>query len=184
MVLTKEDKALIKEQYDLVWGEGTKMSSWAVGNTSGYIVMRDTIIVADKPSIQTRFCFGYGIYNDYDEVQARCTAARHDEGRFIQVNLSDCAARRNLERLDKYVPLLRGRLYRDQPDGCRLGYIEFVCPIDVNDSDRDCILTDDERARYREFLEAEVAKFEKRLHAYLKRYGLSKCDFWTYWQDE
>ena len=30
--------------------------------------MRDTIIVADKPSIQTRFCFGYGIYNDYDEV--------------------------------------------------------------------------------------------------------------------
>ena len=30
MVLTKEDKALIKEQYDLVWDEGTKMSSWAV----------------------------------------------------------------------------------------------------------------------------------------------------------
>ena len=32
-------------------------------------------------------------------------------------------------------------------------------------------------------LKSERAKFEKRLHAYLKRYGLSKIHFGTYWAD-
>ena len=36
----------------------------------------------------------------------------------------------------------------------------------------------------REAFETEIAKFEKRLDAYLKKYGTSKLRTWTYWQDE
>ena len=42
-------------------------------------------------------------------------------------------------------------------------------------------LTDEEREQLRTACEAEQAKFEKRLRTYLKRYGLSKCYFSTYW---
>ena len=33
------------------------------------------------------------------------------------------------------------------------------------------------------FLDTDIAEFEKRLRTYLKRYGLTKCRFSTYWAD-
>ena len=46
------------------------------------------------------------------------------------------------------------------------------------------ILTDEERAELiREYKKAMQAH-EKRVNAYLKRYGISKIKVWTYWIDE
>lgn len=41
-----------------------------------------------------------------------------------------------------------------------------------------------DRARLLEACKMQRAKLEKRLHAYLKRYGLSKIKKWTYWDNE
>lgn len=45
------------------------------------------------------------------------------------------------------------------------------------------MLDDDERAAVTGMLQDECDKFGKRLTSYLKRYGLSKCRFSTYWAD-
>ena len=55
-------------------------------------------------------------------------------------------------------------------------------------------LTETEKARYKPLKEHDrlalieeykkvLVDFEKRLQAYLKRYGLSKLNIWSYWQD-
>lgn len=42
-------------------------------------------------------------------------------------------------------------------------------------------LTPDEKEQYRKLLLLEKQKFEDRLNAYIKRYGVTKCRYWTYW---
>lgn len=44
-------------------------------------------------------------------------------------------------------------------------------------------MTESDAKKALAILKSERAKFEKRLHAYLKRYGLSKIRFGTYWAD-
>lgn len=46
------------------------------------------------------------------------------------------------------------------------------------------MMNDTDRARLLEACKMQRAKFEKRLQAYLKRYGLSKIKKWTYWDNE
>ena len=50
---------------------------------------------------------------------------------------------------------------------------------------RNCVhrMTESDAKKALAILKSERAKFEKRLHAYLKRYGLSKIRFGTYWAD-
>lgn len=42
-------------------------------------------------------------------------------------------------------------------------------------------LTPDEKEQYRKLLLLEKKKYEDRLNAYIKRYGVTKCRYWTYW---
>ena len=46
------------------------------------------------------------------------------------------------------------------------------------------MMNDTDRARLLEACKMQKSKFEKRLQAYLKRYGLSKIKKWTYWDNE
>jgi hypothetical protein len=75
----------------------------------------------------------------------------------------------------------------------KLGYANGVHAYrwyQVNDSEqdprtRDLIhrMSDNEIKQAIAILKEERAKFEKRLHTYLKRYGTSKLHTWTYWAD-
>jgi hypothetical protein len=75
----------------------------------------------------------------------------------------------------------------------KLGYANGVHAYrwyHVNDSEqdprtRDLIhrMSDNEIKQAIAILKEERAKFEKRLHTYLKRYGTSKLHTWTYWAD-
>jgi hypothetical protein len=50
-------------------------------------------------------------------------------------------------------------------------------------SDEWFMLNDSDLELVKKLVATESKRFEKRLHAYLKRYGLSKIKSWTYWLD-
>ena len=63
---------------------------------------------------------------------------------------------------------------------CCLHSLDRYCDI-PNETDRDITAEDFEAVR--KAYEATGNDFRKRLGTYLKRYGLSKVQSWTYWKD-
>lgn len=185
MKMTKEGKQKVREQYEKVWHGDAKIVDYCTKRTSGYIMLGDVMVTCDKPHIQTDFWFGEHTY-DYDEVCQTAHALSSDEQYFIDTNLKNTKAYRFIEALTEgkygYEPYLRDRKYSRQDDDCALGYIDWQRNWETNGLEVKK-LDDDERARLLEFCKDELAKFEKRLRTYLKRYGLSKCHYGVYWAD-
>lgn len=190
MKLTKDDKAMLAKQYRKVWGDDEKMVGHCVKSASGYIDFGRELLVMDKPHIKTDFWFGEHTW-DYDEVCDECEKARHDVERFKRENIAwNCTAQRHLDEIEdgRRKPYIFFKHYYSQPDDCPLCYVQWCSEFDSRDAydlknkpNRE--MTGEELARFKEFCEDEVAKFEKRLDSYLKRYGLSKCHFGVYWAD-
>ena len=69
--------------------------------------------------------------------------------------------------------------------GVRAGRLSHVIDDEQDPRTRDLIhrMSDNEIKQAIVILKEERAKFEKRLHTYLKRYGTSKLHTWTYWAD-
>lgn len=190
MKLSRDDKTMLAKQYGKVWGDDEKMVEHCVKSASGYIRFGRELLVMDKPHIKTEFCFGEHGY-DYDEVAEECDRARSDVERFKRENIAwNCKAQRHLDEMEdgRREPYIFLKHYYSQPDDCPLCYVQWCSEFDSRDaydlkSKPNRKMTDEEQSRFKEFCEDEVAKFEKRLDTYLKRYGLSKCHFWTYWAD-
>lgn len=125
-----------------------------------------------KPRIETHFCFGYGIGCTLKE--AMDAEANAGEDYFL---------RENLRGFDNEIEALEG-------DGVL--FIYNATNLALNRSWTDSLphygdpvmMNGTDRARLLEACKLQRAKFEKRLHAYLKRYGVSKIRKWTYWKDE
>ena len=182
MKMTKEAKRAVREQYEKVWHEDTKMVDFCTKKTSGYVMIDGTMVTFDKPHIKTDFWFGEHTY-DYDEGVEHADKCSESESYFLAENLSDldwrleCAEDRNIKMY------LSPRGYCHQDDDCILGYVEFCRYYESPRSKGAREMTPEERGAYAEFVKEEREKFEKRLNAYLKRYGLSKCHYGVYWAD-
>lgn len=182
MKMTKEDKKMLIAEYEKANGYLAKHAERYVGYISGFVFVEGCIVAASKPSIETTFWFPEHGY-DWDEVSATCKKASESEEYFISENLRNCDASKKLALLDdaQFVPILLRQIVRDQPADCRLATIYFKKPWEIDEDDYP--LPEAARSIYRDFLVAELDKFEKRLRTYLKRYGLTKCYFSTYWAD-
>lgn len=188
MKMTNEAKAKIRCEFEKAWNSDKLVDS-CVKNTSGFLDLGDIIITMDKPTIARRFYFAeYGSENRSKEAAAASESVEY----FIRENMRGCRAQLYLNRLNGKAghyrhPVVYYKKYYDQPDDCRLGYVTFVnCNGELQRGDVNAphrAMTSDEIERYREFLNAEVEKFQKRLQSYLKRYGLSKCEYSTFWAD-
>ena len=136
------------------------------------------IVGIEKTKIKTNFCFGYGfcgISSDEEENAAARMAVRaeQDKNYFIE---------KNIEPLDRQIKALQSDYnIALSYSGANVGsvvtmgkwdeYLEFC---------QGQPLTDEDRSAYIEALQEEKAAFMKRLQAYLKRFGLSKIESWTY----
>lgn len=157
------------------------------------------IICFEKPSIKTRFCFGYG-YNgrstDEEENAASDLSqdAKESIDRFISSNLEEID--RKISRLEEALKSIQRQVwimveYYGQPDNSRLvGYtVVNVCdspecsPEDYHNSKGLQKLGEEDIQIILGGLEEQKRLFLKRLNTYLKRYGLSKIDTWTYLRD-
>lgn len=191
MRMTKEAKQFLRKEYAKVWGNDyTRMIDHCVNSTSGFVQFPNGWIFAlDKPHIKTEFWFGEHGY-DYDEKVKLAHECSTSETYFMLENLERTDAFNLLQKLNNEVYNPRpvpyfAKMYSTGND--RFAYIQW-CDYNGNDRygnhhDDEDKVPEDMICVIKSFCENEQEKFEKRLRTYLKRYGLSKCRFDTYWAD-
>lgn len=186
-----------------VWINNPKMQEFARKNI-GYIVelSNGKIICLEKPQIEKDFCFGYGLYGlSDDEGMERASKlvdkAETDMKYFKDANL--CEINRRIERLQEILihsdiyEVWTKPVYYGQPDNSSLvGYriLEYSDSPDRNADEPNGKGPNGMERIYRADIECILdglvenkTLFEKRLNTYLKRYGLSKVNAWTYLRD-
>ena len=184
-LIKKHEKSL-----NQVWNGNQHMIDYCLKECSAYVPLENgNYITLDKPTIETRFCFGYSLSShdteDYDNASDLSMKARKDVDYFMSENLKDFDYR--IEQLkdksNKYGLILR---YSGQAKNDSLKSYTFIDDYRYPNryKDLDYIpLSDNDRKTIIKALEVEKEKFTKRLKTYLKRFGLSKIDTWTYWRD-
>ena len=177
-IMTEKEKEIIKKHYE--------NSYWL----DYYLKKFDSVVKIDdkyywgivKPSRETSFCFGHGycgISTDEDEKRASDMAmkARTDEQYFLNENMA------KMEDLKKLVEEAKTFCFKNDDgelfllDEMHLRKYPFVTPPIYRD------ITPEEKKTMLKMVEAATERFRKRLNVYLKRYGLSKINSWSYLSD-
>lgn len=208
-VVRAQYKAMYMAEMEKLWGGDAGMMKHVAGEFSGAVLLSGgRLLVFKKPRIQTDFCFGYGMGGtSYDEANEMARHAGESEDYFLAQNLADFDKEiEDLENLDGRHALLHRKCGWNQKSTLNLwDYIVSNEPLEwfkeSQAQDMDGLtryvnqyhagqfyydleeLCEDDRAAILAGLRVERAKFEKRLRAYLKRYGTSKLKTWSYWQD-
>ena len=176
--MTEKEKEIIKKHY-----ENSYWLDYYLKNLDSVVEIDDKYYWGiDKPSIETSFCFGYGycgISTDEDEKRASDMAmmAMTDEQYFLNENMA------KMEHLKKSVEKAKSFCFNG--DDGELFLIDEMYsqeyPFDTPPIYRD--ITPEEKKILLKMVEAATERFRKRLNVYLKRYGLSKINSWSYLSD-
>lgn len=182
-----------------VWPDSPDMQEFARKNCGNVVELENgNLIEIEKPRIKTRFCFGMGMYGTYteeefDRAETAAENARTKEEYFLEENLKHVT-----DKIDDLKAAQSGKMecytftnYYGQPETSKLKDYKVVRLADSPEYEpgRWTGMKDVQRIGYDDIqriidgLEIVTEKFEKRLHTYLKRYGLSKLDVWTYCRD-
>lgn len=188
-----EDNHVIEEakaEYVKVWGNDKRMVKYCQEKISNAVKLSDgRIVIIEKQKLKTAFCFGYFDYGkDYDDANEAADAARRDEEYFRE---------KNLEFLEEKISLLK-----DSETSCEAPYLSQKSYLDIGLINIHKVvslgcfdfneqrhghytkLSKDDRKLILSMYEGEKKKVNKRIDAYLKRYGLSKVRVHTYWENE
>lgn len=192
------DKALLDEylnEWRKVWEKEDMIEYHRKKVSSIHRLSNGGLIYFEKPSIETSFCFGYSdsAYNtdEYDNANRMAHHAATSEEYFLEQNLKGFdAVIKSLENTEEYTHICISReSYSSQKEPLNLWSYKVLKYWQYNDAVDRNYYTDlqeinaEDRAIILNALKTERAKFEKRLRAYLKRYGLSKVKSWSYWRD-
>lgn len=153
-------------------------SNYQVKNSIGAIKIDDKFILLEKPSIETRFCFhdeGVG-YEHYKEVHKNNDA------------FSEYFLYENRREYENYIDCLKSgkkvfisHTYAEGIPLCNFYTREYEWQSKYREWDTEA--TPEQVEDILNALEWALSLFEKRLQTYLKRYGVSKLNTWTYWAD-
>lgn len=198
-----DDKALLEEymaEIRKAYEGDTSMLDYHRKRFSGAVRLENGgIVVFEKPSIDTAFCFhdegpDYELYEDVTKTKD---------------TLRDYFLSRNLGPMTRETEALEKNCRSDEGDYqpgyyCKDWYLYRVSyssqkePLNVwkyvalshMDSEQHASwykdlqpMGDADRRAIAEGMRREREKFDKRLQTYLKRYGTSKIRTWTYWAD-
>ena len=135
--------------------------------------------VVGKPSIENRFCFhdegpDYETYKDLHRKEENMRAY------FLHRNLSDFDTKLKWLEDDSAPVFVRGGLYQGTAEIVTRQYSWDWSEAWQRDWRQ---LTAEERKQIAGALRFVRDGFEKRLQAYLNRYGTSKIHTWTYWAE-
>lgn len=183
-----------KAEYVKVWKDDEKMIKFCQGEISNAVKLSDgRIVIVKKQKLETSFCFGYstcGQGGDYDEANKAAHIANTSENYFREQNLKEFDDKIALLKTDKEESWHRDA-YLSQNNYVSYGLVNIHEVVGLHR----CDFEDQRWGTYVEIPEAdrmlilamyeeEKEKMSKRIDTYLKRYGLSKLNVWTYWQDE
>ena len=202
----KLDKSFLREQFSKAW-DSEKMIDYCVNKVATIAVLPNgDVITIDKQSIETRFCFGESGY-DFDEAVEAAAVARKSQEYFKRENMASFESKINtlkdiLNGNINYKLTITDAAYTGQKEDCKLRGISFERLTDIIDACGGCVNVYDlpgmeltvngRHCRVATPKEIEIlidaytetAKaHEKKVDAYLKRYGTSKVHAWTYWRD-
>lgn len=162
------------------------------------------LLPIEKQGIEKDFCFGYSDSRydteDYDRANDMAYHARTSEEYFISENMK--SYKNTLDNLRPAADWNRDYMLVLRGSG-EVKSLGFVRPCDVLEAlggsgnldempgktlcvrfADSYILKDEEIAAIRAGYEKAMKSHEKKVKAYLKRYGLSKVNSWSYWRDE
>lgn len=205
----KVDRDMLRAEFAKAWKD-PRMVDYCTNKVAAVAVLPTTgeIITFEKMSIETRFCFGESGYDAEDarkmaaHARTSCDYFKEENMRAFKQWLDNLEDARTLE--GRYALTIGGRAYTGQTEDCKLRYIrlERISKV-IDDLGGSAFLADlpgqtvtenGSGRKYRiataEELEAitnackqAAAAHEKKVDAYLKRYGTSKVHAWTYWRD-
>ncbi len=197
----KEEQRSLIELYAKAHSHGNAELYKDYKNDVGYVVVLDngTYYTIQKPDIETRFCFGYGMYaNATQEEEDRA----HKNAEYAKTN-AKYFVDENMKGLKRWIEIFSS----DDIDAYKYSYAgddeearQFVGVIALNKGMsldefaqshgwkpgthlNVTKLTEDEKQRMLRGYRIVAARMEQRLATYLKKYGLSKLNVWTYLVD-
>lgn len=196
----KELKTEYTEQLAKAWDSPTMIKYCA--NSAAYIVEYDNKLFAiEKPKIKTKFCYGFGfcgISSEQEEETANAMARRaeSDVDYFKNENLRELNEKiATLAKIAEEMELnwaegghphymiATNKRYYGQDEDCKLrGFSVYNTFDPLHDGAVLCYDVELVRALVAGYQEARKA-FTKRIDAYLKRYGLTKVESWSYLSD-
>lgn len=182
MKLSQDMKDAIRAEYAKVWSG--KMLDYCCGKVSRAIRLPDgKIVIWEKPTIETRFCFGESGY-DYDDAAKMAAHAKSDEDYFKRENLKQMDLEIGILECPDYRRPYLDRTVYSGAEPLNLYTVSYKTRAWAEENGAFYFPLEGENLRLvLEAYQAERAAFEKRLNTYLKRYGLSNVRSWTYWRD-
>lgn len=180
--MSKEAVAKLENEYkENIWKGSKSMIVYACHKISDcYETEKGYLIEFEKPSIKKDFCFGYDdFYSNQEDADEMAGHARTNERYFIE---------KNLEEINRLIKSLEsGKVYarKSYDDSVNLRCLVFENYLRTYEFEREKCeeLSGADVAGLIEMAKNERRKFEKRLGTYLKRYGTSKLNVWTYYRD-
>lgn len=142
-------------------------------------------ITFDKQDIKKSFCFGWSCQGGmtYEEATDRCHNFSEAEFKAENLKRFDNKYIRRLEAIKEKQIKLEREYVTSKESGAEIMYITTD-----RDVSGDITLSVEDSTKLREAYKQTVQglrdEFEKRLDAYLKKYGLSKIRRWTYCADD
>lgn len=204
------DREMLRAQYAMIWN--AHMTDYCANRVAALAELPGgELIPVEKHSVNTRFCFGESGY-DYDDALRAADHARKSEDYFRRENMREYTdmIERIVDAMDedessnRRVIIYTGGKYYDQPAECRLRDFDIARLTEILDAfggsanldevtaagtvfrlhGRDARLATREEAQIiLDAWRAAAQAHEKKVNAYLKRYGMSKVHAWTYWRD-
>ena len=188
----------LRTEYNTVWNGRKNMVDYCVNKTDVVVKLRGKyLFTVDKPTIETRFCFGHGFcgVSTIEEERDAINMAEHartNEGYFFRENIKQITKKIDALNDSRYVALVRGHYITKS----NLVDIEYFHDYDTTTGRIDAaieryhekgdiafLMEDEDKAIIMQAYEEAKQHFEKRLKTYLKRYGLSKVYSWSYLSD-
>ena len=182
--MNKELKTKFENEYKNVWGKSQSMQNYCIKKLSNGVQLENGILIEfEKPSIKKDFCFGAGqngvtTTEEWNNANEMVSYARNSEEYFINENMAKYEELENilnaetvyLNRYNKHNYIDCDAISDELPyqDWLRVNFIE---------------LTQKDVENLKNVIEEEKTKFMKRLNTYLKKYGLSKVNSWSYISD-
>lgn len=202
----KVDKGLLWQEYAKVWGKSQRMINFCVDKVSVIAYLPNgQIVPIEKQTIKTHFCFGESGY-DAEDAAHMAHVARTNEKYFKEQNMKEFDEILEILHGDakhEYSGYQRMIAFAPQyKENDKIAYIAYCSFCDVYDAwggpvDLDeiggkelTIRGTDVRMATKEEIQILIEAYEqarkiheKKVDAYLKRYGTSKVESWTYWRD-
>ena len=164
-----------------------------------FLKFDDCFLGFQKPSIQTRFCFGYGqngieADGDYDRAREQEKNMETNQQAFINANLE--GLNKSIEDIETFISQWinkkekcfssrYNKIFICKNSYNHLAYLAWSWDYD-NIRNKDAIIKEANKEDLLLIIEVykqQIENFKKRLNTYLKRYGLSKLTTWTYLVD-